>query len=267
MPAVPDPHDLLALAVTIAADVAAMHQDGAGRMRTTVETKTTRTDMVTEMDRGSEALIAARLREARPDDGLVGEEGTADDGTSGVRWIFDPLDGTTNYLYGYPSYACSIAVEVDGAVVAGVVHDSARDEVFTAVRGAGAHLGTRRLTAEGPPDLATALVGTGFGYDAARRARQAAVLTHVLPVIRDIRRGGAAAVDLCSVACGRLDAFYERSLQPWDHAAGALIATEAGLVVGTLDGGEARDDVLVAAPPQLFEPLLGLLRAAENLAP
>ena len=262
MTSAPDPGQLLELGVAIASDAAALLVDGMGRIRTTVETKSTRTDMVTEMDRASEALIAGALRAARPDDGLVGEEGTADAGTSGVRWIFDPLDGTTNYLYGFPSYAVSIGIEIDGTMAAGVVHDAAHNEVFTALAGAGAWLGDTRLEVVGAADLATALVGTGFSYDPARRAHQGKVLASILPVVRDVRRAGAAAVDLCWMACGRLDVVYERGLAPWDHAAGALIAIEAGAIVQTLNGGDPSTDPIVAAPPQLLEPLLDLLRRA-----
>jgi myo-inositol-1(or 4)-monophosphatase len=251
---------LLDLAVTVARRAGALLLDGLAGVRTAVDTKSTRTDMVSEMDHSSERLIAATLREARPDDGFLGEEGTATAGSTGVRWVFDPLDGTTNYLYGFPTWAVSIAAEVDGDVALGVVHDPVHDETFTARRGGGARCNGRLLRVSGPPELATALVGTGFSYDAAERGRQAALLARVLPAVRDIRRGGAAALDLCWVALGRLDAYYEWGLMPWDRAAGALVASEAGAVVDELEDGTH-----VAAPPQLYEPLVALLAAAVDL--
>jgi myo-inositol-1(or 4)-monophosphatase len=245
----------LDLAVGLAHAAGDVLLEGQARNRTLVETKSTRTDMVTEMDRASEALIAEGLRRARPHDGLLGEEGTAAAGTTGVIWIVDPLDGTTNYLYDFPSWAVSIAAEVDGEAVAGVVHDPQHGETFTATKGGGAFLNGARLSAvAGSPDLATALVGTGFAYDAAERRRQADELALVLPSVRDIRRAGSAASDLCWVAAGRLDAYYERGTQRWDTAAGGLVAAEAGAVVGNLDDG-----TVVAAAPRLFEPLCSLL--------
>ena len=198
---------LLDLAVDVATRSGALLLDGIGRVRSTVETKSTRTDMVSEMDHASEHLIASALRGARPDDGFLGEEGTSTTGSTGVRWVFDPLDGTTNYLYGFPSWGVSIAAEVDGTVMVGVVHDPVHGETFTAVQGAGAWCNGERLRVAGAPELATALVGTGFSYDAVERGRQAALLARLLPAVRDVRRAGAAALDLCWVALGRLDAF------------------------------------------------------------
>jgi myo-inositol-1(or 4)-monophosphatase len=252
----PDPDALRDLAVALAEEAGALLRDGQDRVRTSVETKSTGTDMVTEMDRASERLIVDGLLAARPEDGLLGEEGASRAGTSGVRWVIDPLDGTTNYLYGFPSYGVSIAAEVDGVPVAGAVHDPVHGETWSATRGGGARCNGRPLRMTGPPTLATALVGTGFAYDAARRAEQAEVLRRVLPNVRDVRRAGAAAVDLCWVAGGRLDAFFERGLAPWDWAAGSLVASEAGATTARFD-----DDLLhVAAPPQLFEGLLALVR-------
>lgn len=251
--------DLLVLAATIADEAAALLVEGLAHSRSLVETKTTGTDMVTEMDRASEALILGRILDARPDDAVLGEEGTDRSGTSGVRWIIDPIDGTTNYLYGHAGFAVSIAAEVHGIVAVGVVHDPLHRDVFTATLGGGARRNGTAISCSSETRLSHALVGTGFGYDADRRARQATVLTRVLPNIRDIRRMGAASVDLCSVACGRVDAYFERGLQPWDHAAGALVATEAGALVHDLDGGPPTDDFCLAAPPALFGPLRELL--------
>jgi myo-inositol-1(or 4)-monophosphatase len=217
--------------------------------------------MVTEMDRAAEALIVDQLGRARPDDGIVGEEGTRQAGGSGVRWFVDPLDGTTNYLYRFPMYSVSLAAEVDGDVAVAVVHDPSRKEIFTAVRGQGATCNGRRLTVEGPPSLATALVATGFSYTPDRRLWQADLLTRVLPAVRDVRRLGSAALDLCWVAAGRVDAFYEHGLAPWDYSAGALIASEAGAWVGDLNGGPPSSEVTVAAPPHLADRLVELLSA------
>lgn len=254
--------ELLTVATDVAAAAAALLLDGLTRQRVEVSTKSSPTDMVTEMDRASETLIVAGLRAARPDDGIVGEEGADLEGTSGVRWLVDPIDGTTNYLYGFPGFAVSIAAERDGAVVAGVVHDPMHGDVFRAAKGRGATRNAEPISASTNADLTTALVGTGFSYERERRLRQANVLTQVLPHVRDIRRMGAAAVDLCSVACGRLDAFYERGLGPWDLAAGGLIAQEAGAAVGDLAGGAASSEFVLAASRELFEPLRALLDTA-----
>lgn len=247
--------DLLELAVEAATAAGELLLEGLAAAPRQVGTKTSRTDMVTELDRASEDLIRATVLKARPGDAYLGEEqGLGGVGTSGVRWVVDPLDGTTNYLYRYPAWAVSIAAELDGEVVAGVVHDPTHEEMFTAVKGEGAWCQGRRLAVSGAPALAVALVGTGFGYDADVRAAQGQVVARALPAVRDIRRGGAAALDLCWVAAGRLDAYYERGLQPWDWAAGMLIAGEAGAVVEVLPDGTA-----VVAPPQLHGPLVALL--------
>jgi myo-inositol-1(or 4)-monophosphatase len=261
---VPEPAALLELALGVAHEAGGLIRAAALSDPEAVTTKTSATDLVTETDRGAEALIAERLLSARPQDGIVGEEGASVEGTSGVTWVVDPIDGTTNFAYGYPAFCTSIAAEVDGSAVVGVVHDPVRVQTFSAVRGGGAFLDGRPavVRSAGPP-LEHALVGTGFGYGAERRAAQGAVLAQVLAHVRDIRRAGSAALDLCMVACGRLDAYYERGLQPWDHAAGALIASEAGAWVGTLEGGAPdRDRTIVAARPDLVEPLLALLRDA-----
>ena len=251
-----DPSVLAAIAVELAEEAGELLRRGQSRVRTTVETKSTGTDMVTEMDRASEALIVEGLLARRPDDGILGEEGADRAGTSGVRWVIDPLDGTTNYLYGFPSYAVAIAAEVEGRPVAGAVRDVPHGETFRAALGGGSWVGERRLRVPTTATLATALVGTGFGYEPVRRASQAAVLEGVLPNVRDVRRAGAAAVDVCWVAAGRLDAFYELGLAPWDWAASSLIASEAGARTERFD-----DELHVAAPPHLFDGLVGLVRS------
>ncbi len=258
----PDPAALRDLARAVAEDAAVALLGTLPRDDLVIETKTTLTDMVTETDRAVERRLVGALLDARPDDGVLGEEGADRPGTSGVRWLLDPIDGTTNFVYGLPGFNISVAAEVDGEVVAGVVVDPLHGDTFSAARGAGARRNERPIRANPPGDLAAALVATGFSYDAARRRRQAEVLTRVLPAVRDIRRIGAAALDLCWVACGRVDAYYERGLQPWDWAAGTLIAEEAGATVGDLDGGPTSEAFTLAAPAGLFEPLRLLLRDA-----
>jgi len=251
--------ELLALAVAVAEEAATFLVGRLDDARDDVGTKTSSTDMVTEVDRESERLIASRLRAARPDDAIVGEEHGESSGSSGLRWIVDPLDGTTNFLYGYPGFAVSVAVENERGTIAGVVVDPLHHDTFSAVRGSGAHRNGQPIRCTAKAELGTALVATGFSYLPERRRRQAAVLTHVLPEIRDVRRGGAAAVDLCWVACGRVDAFYEKGLQPWDLAAGALIAEEAGARIGDLAGGPVSEQFALATTDPLFEPLRDLL--------
>ncbi|MGH9183084.1 MAG: inositol monophosphatase family protein [Acidimicrobiales bacterium] len=258
----PDPEELLSLARLVAGQAAALLLGGLDQARGSVGTKSSATDMVTEMDRASERLIVGELRRLRPHDGILAEEGAAEDGSTGVRWVVDPLDGTTNYLYRLPPFAVSIAAEVEGMTQAAVVVDPAHGETFTAARGRGAALNDRPIRCGGADDLATALVGTGFAYDRERRADQARALVGVLPAVRDVRRHGAAAVDLCWVACGRLDGFFERGLQSWDIAAGLLVASEAGARTGDLAGGPPSTEFTLAAPPGLFDPLRALLTAA-----
>jgi myo-inositol-1(or 4)-monophosphatase len=247
--------ELLDLAIGAATAAGELLLAGVRTARTTVLTKTTVTDMVTEMDHASETLLREYLLGARPDDGFLGEETGLSAGSSGVRWVVDPLDGTTNYLYGYPSWNVSIAAEDDHGAVAAAVVDPLLGDTFGAVRGGGARRNGTPITCSDKDDLATALCATGFAYDPARRRAQAAVLVEVIARVRDIRRGGAAAVDLCSVACGRVDAYWERGLAPWDLAAGSLIASEAGAQV-------ARDEELgftLAAPPGIFGRLRDVL--------
>lgn len=247
--------ELLDLATQVALAAGAVlgdRQGAAGR----VSYKTTETDPVTEADRASERLITELLLAARPDDGLLGEEGAERAGSSGLRWVIDPLDGTVNYLYGMPAYAVSIACEDAQGGLVGVVHQPARSVTYAAVRGGGAFANGRPLAVNDPVPLPHALVGTGFSYDAERRALQGAVLAQVLPQVRDIRRVGSAALDLCMVAAGMLDAYYEDTTSHWDWAAGALIAREAGARV------EIIGDAPLAAGPALFGPLRRQLVAA-----
>jgi myo-inositol-1(or 4)-monophosphatase len=255
----PDLDELRTLAEHTARAAGGLLRRGLDRARAEVSTKSTGTDMVTEIDRASEVLITQRLRGMRPDDGVLGEEGVDIAGTSGVRWVVDPLDGTTNYLYGFPGFNVSIAAEVDGQAAVGVVYDVVRDELFSAIRGRGATREGQSIQPSGATDLAHVLLGTGFSYEPHRRRRQAEVLVEVLPRVRDIRRQGAAALDLCSVACGRLDAYYERGLAAWDLAAGGLIASEAGAIVTDFDGDPAGAGAVVAASPGIAGALRALL--------
>jgi myo-inositol-1(or 4)-monophosphatase len=254
-----DTDELRELAQQVADEAGAMLLAAAGDLRLDVTTKSSGTDMVSEMDRASEALIVKGILAARPDDAILGEETGARTGTSGVRWVIDPLDGTTNYLYGQPIWAVSVAAEVDGEVVAGVVAAPGLGETFAASRGAGAARNGHAIMVSGEVDLASALVGTGFGYLAARRGLQAAVLPHLLPAVRDIRRNGVASLDLCWVACGRLDGYFEAGGQPWDVAAGLLIAKEAGAVAAGLDGGPVAPESVMVAAPGVAPALFGLL--------
>ncbi|MGW6275900.1 inositol monophosphatase family protein [Kribbella sp. NPDC055071] len=257
--------DLLELAVDVATEAAAMIVERRRGTITVADTKSTVTDIVTAVDRESEELIRARVLKARPDDSFLGEEGDDVIGTSGVRWVVDPIDGTVNYLYDIPTYAVSVAVEVDGETVAGVVVDAPKGEVFTATRGGGAFSNGSPIRVSGCAELSKALVGTGFGYDPARRKIQAEVVQKLIAEVRDIRRIGVGAIDLCYVACGRLDAVFERGLNPWDYGAGALIATEAGATVGGLNGAPVSPEMSIATSPALFAAFHDLLAAADPL--
>lgn len=249
-------HELLGLAVTIAREAATLARAMRDAGVDPVATKSTLTDVVTAADRAVERQVREAIRAARPGDVVLGEEyGGTEAAAGAVRWILDPIDGTVNYLYDLPQYAVSLAAEVDGVVVAGVVINAATGREWTAVLGGGAFAGERRLSGSGQTDLRQALVGTGFGYAAERRLHQAAVLAGLIGEIRDVRRFGAAAIDLCLAAEGSLDAYYEKGLNAWDHAAGGLIAAEAGLLVTGLAGAPAGPDMVVAAPPALHKGL------------
>jgi myo-inositol-1(or 4)-monophosphatase len=260
-----DPAQLLALAVETAREAGELVARGRAGAAESVGTKSSPVDVVTAVDTASEELVVSRLLGARPDDGVLGEEGAARPGTSGVRWVVDPIDGTVNFLYGLPGYAVCIAAEVDGVVRAGVVLNAATGELFTATAGGGAHLSTpgggapARLAVSAPASLEVALVGTGFGYRVEQRRAQGAVVAQLLPQVRDIRRLGSAALDLCTVAAGRVDAYYELHLNPWDFAAGALIAAEAGAVVTGLPGRPFGQPLGIAAAPSVAEPFVALL--------
>ncbi|MGN9841797.1 inositol monophosphatase family protein [Nonomuraea sp. H19] len=251
--------DFLRLAEDIAREAGEMLLAKRPTMSEEIETKSSPTDVVTALDTASEQLIRERILAARPGDRILGEEGGEDPGESEVRWIVDPIDGTVNFLYGLPEWAVSIAVEVAGQVVAGVVNIPARGEVYTAARGEGAWLGAERLRCNTGVPLSQALVATGFGYGVARRAVQGQVVAAVLPRVRDIRRGGSCAIDMCQLAAGRLDAYYERGINPWDYAAAGLVATESGARLGGLRGKPVSPEFALCAAPGLFEELHDLL--------
>jgi myo-inositol-1(or 4)-monophosphatase len=228
-----------------------------GRAPEGLASKTSATDPVSDADREAERAIRELLERERPDDGLVAEEGSHADSVSGRRWIVDPLDGTVNFLYGLRAWGVSIALEDAEGLAAGVVFNPVSGECFAAERGGGATLNGRPIHVTECRSLAQAMVGTGFSYESARRAKQAEILVRLLPRIRDLRRAGAAALDLAYVAAGRVDAFYERGLQPWDEAAGRLLVHEAGGVTVDLDGEP--HGVVATATPELLEELLPLV--------
>jgi fructose-1,6-bisphosphatase/inositol monophosphatase family enzyme len=267
-----DLSELLSLAVsaaTRAGEAVRAHVGGRGAhasVRATAETKSSATDLVTAADRGSEQLIVDLLLSSRPHDGIVGEEGGERQGTSGIEWVIDPIDGTTNFFYGYPGFSISIAAsDADGALV-GVVHDPMRAETFSAVRGKGAWLNGEPLAAPSTvPPITEALVATGFSYSAELRRRQAQLLPDVLATVRDIRRGGSVALDLCYVATGRLDAFYEAMPKRWDIEAGVLVISESGRVARSVAEVLDGTPTLVTGPERLVDELTALLlRAGER---
>jgi myo-inositol-1(or 4)-monophosphatase len=248
----------LALATDLAREAGSL----ALAMRIGVEQldpKSSPTDAVTAADKAVEALLVSAISAARPADGVLGEEGSSSAGTSGLRWVIDPIDGTVNYLYGIPQWAVSIGVESSQGPLVGVVYDPSKDELWQAVRGDGAVLNGLPLHCTTVTVLSQALVGTGFGYDARRREAQGLLLPELLPKVRDIRRLGAGSLDLCGVAAGRLDAYFEQGLSPWDLSAGGLIAAEAGAKVSGLRGKPAGYDQVVAAGPGVFDQLHDLL--------
>lgn len=251
--------DLLALATDIAAQAAVVVARYAAERTYIVETKSSPTDLVTEADRETEDLIVRRILEARPDDGLLGEEGANRAGSSGVRWVIDPIDGTTNFVYGVPAYSVSIGVEREGSVVAGVVNDVALGQAYTASLGGGAHLNGRSITVSSKTDLSTSLMGIGFAYDPLRREAQARFYDGVMADIRDVRRMGSAALDLCRVACGQLDGYFEFQLNPWDVAAGGLIVREAGGVTMGFHGHTFEEGWVLATNQALAAPLKDVL--------
>ncbi len=256
-------HELAAIAreITRHAGGIALAGRRSGALRD-VTTKTTGTDMVTEFDRRGEELIVGELRRRRPHDAIVGEEGANHAGTSGITWYIDPIDGTTSFLYDLPTWCVSVGARDEHGPLAGAVYVPPLDEMFWAVRSEGAYLGDSRIHCNTDVDISRALCATGFSYGAAFRTVQMRRVAEFIDKIRDIRRSGAAAVDLCFVACGRVDAYFEENLHPWDLAAGELIAREAGALSGDYSGGPVRPAEVLVAVPSVFAPLSELLVAA-----
>ena len=247
--------ELRELAERVAREAGAQLLEAFGGPALQVEAKSTPTDLVSAADRAAEELILGRISAARPGDGFLGEEGADEAGSSGLRWIVDPLDGTANFLFGLPQWAVSIAVEDGDGVLAGVVYDPPRGELWAAERGGAAMLDGRPVHGSRRDELATALIATGFGYDADVRRAQAATIAALLPEVRDVRRFGAAALDLAWCAAGRFDAYYERGIKRWDLAAGALLCERAGLVVEPLAEAPPQDAGLLVAAPGIADAL------------
>jgi myo-inositol-1(or 4)-monophosphatase len=253
------PAELLALAEATAREAGAGLRVAFARTDLEVSAKSTPTDPVSEADHAAEALIRERLTAARPEDGILGEEEGDAAGTSGVRWVVDPLDGTVNFLFGIPQWCVSIACEDADGAIAGVIYDPMRDELWSALRDGPARQDGAEIRGSRQDDLSHALFATGFGYDADVRAGQGAQIARVLPAVRDIRRIGSAALDLAWTAAGRYDVYYERGPKAWDLAAGALMCERAGLEVRMLDATPQLPSGVLVAPPALMDPVLALL--------
>jgi myo-inositol-1(or 4)-monophosphatase len=261
----PPEDELLDIALSAARAAAGELTGRFGQRQQGVHAKSSPTDLVSDADLAAEQAIRRVLAERRPRDAILGEEGGAT-GDGDLRWVIDPLDGTINFLFGIPQFAVSVACEDrDGALV-GVVLDPVRDETFAATRSAGPTLDGGAIAGSRRAELGEALIATGFSYDAEVRGRQAAVLARVLPRVRDIRRAGAAALDLAWCACGRCDGYYERGVKPWDVAAGGLIARRAGLLTRPLAAGPDGPDGLLTAPPQIVDELFELVTGTAGWA-
>ena len=260
------PVELEAIAVELARGAARIAREGR-HSTLTVAAKSTATDLVTQVDRRTERWLIDEITRRRPGDAVLGEEGGDRRGVTAVRWVLDPIDGTVNFVLGLPQYAVSVAAEIDGKVVAGAVCNPVAGETFRAHLGGGAFLSTadEQIRLHGPRDvpLHRAVVGTGFAYDAQVRARQIEVVRPLLPRVADIRRLGAASLDLCYLAAGRLDAYFEAGLNRWDYAAGGLIAAEAGCVLGGLRGRPASAELFAAAGTRLADDFFALLESLD----
>ncbi len=266
-----NPLDLHDIAALIAKEAGVLISQGRAEAHVTA-TKSSDIDIVTQMDLAAERLLRERLAQLRPDDSILGEEGNDVVGTSDVTWVLDPIDGTVNYLYGLPHYAVSVAAVTGGAdpakwtALAGAVYDGS-GVLWSAARGHGAWRDGVPMERTHAPALEATLLATGFQYIAERRVAQGKIVAQLLGSVRDIRRLGAASVDLCLVAAGQIDAYYEHGLKPWDHAAGALIAAEAGVKVAGIDGGPADEHLLIAAMPETWDVLRDTLVDAGARAP
>jgi myo-inositol-1(or 4)-monophosphatase len=254
----PTQDELLAVAHEAATASATELMSRFGHHQQGIRAKSGPTDLVSEADLAGEAAIRRVLGERRPGDAILGEEEGESAGGE-LRWIIDPLDGTINFLFGIPQFAVSVACEDSDGMLVGVVLDPVRGETFAATRSGPPTLNDEEISGSGRDDLSRALVATGFAYDAPVRAKQAVALGRLLPRVRDIRRAGAAALDLAWCACGRYDAYYERGVKTWDYAAGGLIAARAGLALRQLPEGDDGPAGLAAAPPAILDELLGLI--------
>jgi myo-inositol-1(or 4)-monophosphatase len=256
-----DADEILALAVDLASQAAVVHADGR-RMVLRVEEKGSPFSLVTAVDREAERVIVDGIVAARPGDEIVGEEGTSRSGSSGVRWVVDPLDGTANYVYGYAAHSVSIGVEVDDEPTVGVVFDTGRRILYSAVRGGDATANGEPISASDKADLRTALVATGFSFEPALRTKQADVLASIIGSVRDIRRSGAASIDLVALATGAVDAYYEGGLARWDVAGGLVIAEAAGATVLRSSADGYPGIGVIGANARLLERLTAMLRDA-----
>ena len=240
-----------------------VHRQGLTDGRLQADPKSSTSDLVTEVDRESERVLVKAIHIARPNDEIIGEEGTKLNGTSGVRWILDPLDGTTNFIHRYPMHSVAVGVEIEAHPVLGVVHDTFNDRVYAGIVGQGATRDDEPIHARSESDLSRALIATGFLPDAAVRRTQADLLRHVLPRVRDVRRSGCPSLDICHVASGALDGFYECGLGPWDITAAAAVAEAAGTRVSLLHSSVFPDPFVVVANPELSLALIDLLVEAK----
>ena len=254
-----DEHGLLALAEDAAHQAGLLLVDRFRAPASGVNAKSTHTDLASDADRDAEALIMTVISAARPEDGFLGEEGGERASSGELRWVLDPLDGTINFLFGLPTWCVSIAAVDQKGTLIGVIHNPLLNETFTAIRAGGARLNGSGIYVSDRSEPSSALIATGFSYDADRREAQGALVARVLPRVRDIRRAGSASLDFASLAAGRVDGYYEGPLAPWDRLAGELIATEAGAVVGDIPIAGTSDSVVVAANPALQPSLLRLL--------
>ncbi len=254
--------DCLAVAISLAREAGDMAMKGRRHGLSHVATKSTLTDMVTEYDRASETLVVEGLRTRRSSDSIIGEEGAAHTGDSELTWYVDPIDGTTNFYFDLPMWAVSIGVTDTTGPLAGVVYVPALGEMFSGSRGGGAFMNGHPISVRPNDTLADALVCTGFSYSAEARVRQSRRIPHIIDKVRDLRRFGAAAVDLCFVAAGRLDAYFEENLHLWDLVAGHVIATEAGAIVTDFSGAPVRPEEVMASTPAIHSDLVSLLAAA-----
>ena len=254
--------ELLELARRAANSAAAVHRSALEEGVFKVYAKTSSSDLVTEIDREAERRLVAVIRAARPNDEIVGEEGARVEGGSGVRWILDPLDGTTNFVHGYPGHSVAVGIEIEGRRTIGVVHDTFSNRVYSGIVGQGATCDEQPIGLRHESDLSMALIGTGFlAYPEVRRA-QADLLREILPRVRDIRRSGCPSLDICAVASGRLDGFYEAGLGRWDIAAGAAVAEAAGATVLLLGSNVLPNPLLVVANAKLADALVSALSEA-----